>query len=315
MSLVTEFGKVAVLMGGPSSEREVSLMSGNAVVTALRSVGVDAVGFDPAQRSLLELPALGIRRVFIALHGRFGEDGTVQGALEILGIPYTGSGVAASALALDKYRTKLIWSALGIPTAPFVQMTDAESAPKVLSTLGAPVMVKPATEGSTIGIAKASTETELRAAFDAAFALDSNVVVESFVDGRELTVAVLGNRALPVIEIVAPEGNYDYQNKYFTDVVKYHCPADIPSAIAESIMRDTLRAFHALGCRGWARADVMMRADGSYAFLEINTSPGMTSHSLVPIAARAVGISFPELCVEILRGATTESNSKAAHVE
>ncbi len=308
-----EMGKVAVLMGGTSREREVSFMSGNAVLDALKSAGVNAFAFDPAADSLMTLPALGVNRVFIALHGRFGEDGTVQGALEVMGIPYTGSGVAASALALDKYRTKLIWKALGIPTAQFERIESLQSAPQVFAKFSGSVMVKPVTEGSSIGIVKASTCAEFLTAFESARKLDANVIAEAFVEGRELTVSILGERILPVIEIVAPKGNYDYQNKYFTDVVKYHCPAQIDPEVMQAMQRDTAKAFAALGCRGWGRADVMLRADGSYEFLEINTSPGMTGHSLVPIAARAVGITFPELCVDILQRATLDTRN--FHVE
>lgn len=313
--MTPSLGKVAVLMGGPSSEREVSLMSGAGVLAALKEVGVDAFAFDPAERSLLELPALGVARAFIALHGRFGEDGTVQGALEVMNIPYTGSGVLASALALDKYRTKLVWKSVGVPTAQFVQMQHANEAEQIMRQLGSPVMVKPATEGSTIGIVKAHDAAELARAFERARKLDHNVLVEAFIPGRELTVAVVGDRVLPVIEIVAPDGNYDYQNKYFTDVVRYECPAPIPESVSAAIQRDTMRAFHALGCRGWGRADVMLRPDGRYEFLEINTAPGMTGHSLVPMAARAVGLSYAQLCVEILTLATTDAQVRRAHVE
>jgi D-alanine-D-alanine ligase len=302
--------KVAVLMGGPSSEREVSFMSGRAVLAALQSRGLDCIAFDPAERSVMELKTLGITHAFIALHGRFGEDGTLQGALEVLGIPYTGSGVLASALALDKYRTKLVWKSCGIPTAAFEMMNDAETAAQVLARLGGVVMVKPVSEGSTIGMSKAVDVASLKAALAEAKKFDSNVMIEQFIEGRELTISVLGNQALPIIEIVAPEGNYDYQNKYFTDVVKYHCPAQIPAAQYEAIQRDTLRAFDALGCKGWGRADVMLSSSGEYYFLEINTSPGMTGHSLVPIAAKAIGMPFPELCEKILTTASLETGTR-----
>ncbi len=302
--------KVAVLMGGPSSEREVSFMSGRAVMSALQSSGVDCIAFDPAERSVLELPSLNITHAFNALHGRFGEDGTLQGALEVMRIPYTGSGVLASALALDKRRTKLIWKSCGIPTAAFEMMDDVETASDVLSRLGGMVMVKPVSEGSSIGMRKASNSDALKAAFIEAKRYDANVMVEAFIEGKELTVSVLGRRVLPIIEIVAPEGKYDYQNKYFTDEVKYHCPAALPPVLSGAIQRDTLRAFDALGCEGWGRADVMLSSKGEYFFLEVNTSPGMTGHSLVPIAARAVGMTFPELCMEILQGASLESGAR-----
>ncbi len=306
--------KVAVLMGGPSSEREVSFMSGRAVMTALQSRGFDCVAFDPAERSVMELPVLGITHAFIALHGRFGEDGTLQGALEVLGIPYTGSGVLASALALDKQRTKLVWKASGIPTAAFEMMEVGPNfddfAPQVLARLGGAVMVKPVTEGSSLGMSKATDVASLRTALATAKKYDANVLLEQFIAGRELTVAVLGRRVLPIIEIVAPEGKYDYQNKYFTDEVKYHCPAPIPLAQAQAIERDTLQAFDALGCKGWGRADVMLSPSGAYYFLEVNTSPGMTGHSLVPIAAKAIGMSFPELCEEILKSAALETGAR-----
>jgi D-alanine-D-alanine ligase len=290
-------------------------MSGRGVLAALKEADIDAFAFDPSQRSLLELNSLSVSRVFIALHGRFGEDGTVQGALEVMGIPYTGSGVLASALALDKYRTKLVWKSVGVPTAQFVQMRDASQANAIIEKLGAPVMVKPSTEGSTIGIVKAHTAAELATAFGKASVLDQNVVVEAFVAGRELTVSVLGDRVLPITEIIAPGGNYDYQNKYFTDDVKYVCPAQIDPAVAQAIQHDTRVAFDSLGCRGWGRADVMLRADGSYEFLEINTAPGMTTHSLVPIAGRAVGLAYSQLCVEILKLASTDAQARRQHVE
>ncbi len=309
---MSNFGKVAVLLGGPSNEREVSLMSGGAVLAALRERGVDAHAFDPAQRPLAELVRDKFQRVFIALHGRFGEDGTVQGALEVMGIPYTGSGVLASALALDKMRTKQIWRSVGVPTAAFFEMHSADDAAEVLKTLGAPVMVKPVREGSTLGITKASDEASLREAYRVAVQCDPIVMAESFIAGRELTVAVLDGRALPIIHIEAPDGNYDYQNKYFTNTVKKHCPAALKPGLTEAIQADTLKAFKALDCRGCARADVMLRDDGAYFFLEINTSPGMTDHSLVPIAAKQVGIAFPDLCVRILSLASCER--PAAHV-
>ena len=299
------FGKVAVLLGGPSAEREVSLMSGTAVVGALRDRGVDAHPFDPAERDVWELRRDGYARVFNALHGRFGEDGTVQGALETLGVPYTGSGVMASALAMDKWRTKLVWIASGIPTPRF-RVVDATTDPmQVVAELGLPLIVKPAREGSTIGITKVSTVDgdELRLAITEAARHDRLVLAEEFVEGRELTASILNDRALPLIRIEAPGGNYDYEHKYFSDETKYHCPAGLPDAVEHAIRAQSLAAFRILGANGWGRLDLILRGDGTFSFLEVNTSPGMTGHSLVPMAAKQAGTSFAELCVEILRGA------------
>ena len=296
------FGKVAVLLGGPSSEREVSLMSGNAVLAALRERGVDAHPFDPAERDLWELKRDGFDRAFIALHGRFGEDGTVQGALETLKIPYTGSGVMASALAMDKWRTKLVWQAAGIPT-PRYRVVDARTDwMGLVAALGLPLIVKPAREGSTIGITKVAKvdHDELAVAYAEAARHDALVLVEEFVAGRELTASIVNGRALPLIRIEAPQGNYDYHNKYFSDETKYHCPAGLPDAQEQEIRATCLSAFAVVGCSGWGRLDLILRADGSYSLLEVNTSPGMTGHSLVPMAARQAGIAFPDLCVEIL---------------
>jgi len=295
-----KLGKVAVLMGGNSAERKISLLSGNGVLAALLEKGVDAHAFDPSEQSLFDLPTQNFDRVFIALHGRFGEDGTVQGVLEALNIPYTGSGVMASALAMDKWRTKLIWQAAGIPTPKYVVLTPETDFNRVISELGLPLIVKPAHEGSSIGVTKVSLPHELAAAFQLAFTLDPSVIAEEFIVGSELTATVVGDDALPLVRIEAPEGKYDYENKYFTDDVKYHCPSGLPAALEDEIKRVSLQAFHVLGATGWGRADVMLDAYGRYSFLELNTSPGMTSHSLVPIAARAVGISYPELCVRIL---------------
>jgi D-alanine-D-alanine ligase len=300
-----EFGKVAVLLGGPSAEREISLLSGNAVLKALRERGVDAHPFDPAERNLLELAHEGFARVFIALHGRFGEDGTVQGALETLRIPYTGSGVMASALAMDKWRTKLVWLASGIPT-PRYRVVDAKTDwPRIVAELGLPLIVKPAREGSTIGITKVSTvdHDEMWLAFEVAARHDPLVLVEEFVSGTELTASIVGRRALPLIRIEAPQGNYDYHNKYFSDETKYFCPSGLPAAKESEIRAQALAAFDVVGCTGWGRLDLMLRADGTFTFLEVNTSPGMTGHSLVPMAAKQAGTAFPDLCVEILRGA------------
>jgi D-alanine-D-alanine ligase len=302
---MTDFGKVAVLLGGPSAEREISLLSGNAVVKALRERGVDAHPFDPAQRNLFELVGDGYTRVFIALHGRFGEDGTVQGALETLKIPYTGSGVMASALAMDKWRTKLVWLASGIPTPRYRVVDAGTDWMKLVAELGLPLIVKPSREGSTIGITKVTAvdHDELRLAFDAAAVHDRLVLVEEFVAGVELTASIVNGRALPLIRIEAPQGNYDYHNKYFSDDTKYFCPSGIPEAKEREIRAQSLAAFDVVGCSGWGRLDLILRDDGTYSFLEVNTSPGMTGHSLVPMAARQAGTSFADLCVEILEGA------------
>jgi D-alanine-D-alanine ligase len=301
---MSEFGKVAVLMGGPSAEREISLLSGNAVLAALRGEGVDAHAFDPAERDLWALRSEGFARAFIALHGRFGEDGTVQGALEVLGIPYTGSGVMASALAMDKWRTKLVWQASGIPTPRYRVVDERTDWDGVIAELGLPLIVKPAREGSTIGLTKVTTDA---AALAQAYALaarhDPLVLAEAFVAGVELTASIVAGRALPLIRIEAPQGNYDYHNKYFSDETRYFCPSGIAEAKEQAIRDVSLAAFDLVGCTGWGRLDLILRADGSYSFLEVNTSPGMTGHSLVPMAARQAGMSFGALCVEILRGA------------
>jgi D-alanine-D-alanine ligase len=302
---VSEFGKVAVLMGGPSAEREISLLSGNAVLAALRGEGVDAHAFDPAERNLWSLKAENFARVFITLHGRFGEDGTVQGALEVLGIPYTGSGVAASALAMDKWRTKLVWLASGIPT-PRYRVVDARTDwAGVIAELGLPLIVKPAREGSTIGLTKvgAADGDALAKAWAVAARHDPLVLVEEFVAGVELTASIVDGRALPLIRIEAPQGNYDYQNKYFSDETRYYCPSGLPEAKEREIRDASLAAFDVVGCTGWGRLDLILQADGSFRFLEVNTSPGMTGHSLVPMAAREAGMTFGALCVRILRGA------------
>jgi D-alanine-D-alanine ligase len=310
-----DFGKVAVLLGGTSSEREISLMSGTAVLEGLRSRGVDAHAFDPAELPLMELQHEKFNRAFIALHGRFGEDGTVQGALEIMGIPYTGSGVMASALSLDKWRTKLIWQACGIPTPRYLLLDVNNDWNRVAQTLGLPLIVKPAHEGSTIGLTRVQTVADLPAAYALAARYDKLVLAEEFIKGQELTAAVLGDVALPLVRIEAPEGNYDYQNKYFTDHTKYHCPAGIRANTEDEIKAFTLQAFKVLGCHGWGRADMMLRADGRFSFLEINTSPGMTNHSLVPMAAREAGLAFPDLVVRILElVAPLHANSPGANL-
>ncbi|WP_296491641.1 D-alanine--D-alanine ligase [Rhodoferax sp.] len=303
--------KVAVLMGGASAEREVSLMSGSGVLQALQSLGVNAARFDPAERDLLDLKKDGFTRCFIALHGRFGEDGTVQGALELLGIPYTGPGVMASSIAIDKLMTKHIWRADGLPTPAWRKVDSAEATRAAMAELGCPMIVKPAREGSTLGLTKVSAVDQCAAAFVLAASMHDEVLCEQFIAGDEVTIAVLGSgaqaRALPVIRIVAPEGNYDYQNKYFTNTTQYLVPCGLPEGEEANIQQLVLKAFRSLGCRGWARADVMIDAATRQPYLlEINTSPGMTSHSLVPMAAKAAGISYPELCLQVLQSASRD---------
>ncbi len=311
----SEFGKTGVLYGGRSAEREVSLMSGKGVLEALRSKGIDAHGFDTGQRSLAELAAEKFDRVFIALHGRYGEDGSMQGALEQLGIPYTGSGVMASAIAMDKVMSKRIWVAHGLPTPRFAVFDAHATAPAALretaAEFGLPLMLKAPHEGSTIGISKVNGADELDAGFALCARYDEAVLAEEFISGRELTVPVIGKgrnaRALPIVEIRAPQGNYDYQNKYFSDDTKYLCPAPLDAQLTQHIQDLAVRAFNALGCAGWGRVDFMLRQDDDAPFLlELNSSPGMTGHSLVPMSARASGLAYEDLCVEILRSASLE---------
>jgi D-alanine-D-alanine ligase len=310
-------GKVAVLMGGVSSERDISLMSGNGVLKALLSQGVDAHAFDPALRDLSELKRDGFSRCFIALHGRFGEDGTVQGALELMGIPYTGSGVMASAIAIDKVMTKRIWLSENIPTPRYNLLRRAELTPAriaaVPTDLGLPLIVKPAREGSSIGVTKVQSASEMAAAVEQAGQLDADILCEQFIAGDEVTCPVLGSGddayALPVIRIQAPEGKYDYQNKYFTDDTQYLVPCGLPAGEEAAIQRIVLDAYKVLGCRGWARVDVMIEAITRQPYLlEINTSPGMTGHSLVPMSARAAGISYEALCVRLLETAELDTS-------
>jgi D-alanine-D-alanine ligase len=296
----TDFGKVAVLFGGKSAEREVSLMSGKNVLAALCNAGVDAHAFDPADREIFELKRDGFQRVFIALHGRYGEDGTVQGALELMGIPYTGSGVMASALCMDKVRTKMVWIACGLPT-PRYRVIDGGCNWNVLAReLGLPLIVKPAREGSTIGLTKVTAASQLAGAYALAARHDSLVLAEEFARGQELTAAFLGDQPLPLIRIEAPQGNYDYLHKYFSDETRYFCPCGLPEPEERAIRALVMRAAQALGCSGWGRADLIRRPDGSVSLLEMNTSPGMTGHSLVPMAARQAGISFEQLVLRIL---------------
>jgi D-alanine-D-alanine ligase len=295
-----DFGKVAVLMGGRSAEREISLMSGSAVLAALKRRGVDAHAFDPAEQPLENLRAQGFDRAHIALHGRFGEDGTVQGALELLGVPYTGSGVMASALAMDKWRTKLIWLAVGISTPRHRMLGRDSDWQAVVKELGLPLVVKPTHEGSTIGLSKVAAAADLPAAYAFAARHDSDVIAEEFIDGEELTAAIIRDTALPLVRIEAPSGLYDYQAKYFSDATRYFCPSGLAAEAERAIQEQALKAYQVIGCQGWGRVDVMLAKNGTPYFLEVNTSPGMTSHSLVPMAARQAGIEFDELVVRIL---------------
>jgi len=313
-------GKVAVLMGGRSAEREVSLMSGSGVLKALQASGVDAQAFDPAERDLGELKKEGFDRCFIALHGRYGEDGTVQGALELLGVPYTGSGVMASSIAMDKTMTKRVWLAEGLPTPRYVlvkrQQLGQVQGDELVRALGLPMIIKPAREGSSIGVTKVTEVAQIAAALQQAAACDADILCEQCIVGDEVTCPVLGEgdaaRALPVIRIVAPQGNYDYQNKYFTDDTQYLVPCGLPAGEEVAIQALVVKAYQVLGCRGWGRIDVMIDAATRQPyFLEINTSPGMTGHSLVPMSARADGMSYEQLCLHLLQGATLDNPVEA----
>jgi D-alanine-D-alanine ligase len=290
-------------MGGRSAEREISLKSGTMVLDALKKGGVDAHAFDPRDSGLDELKARRFDRAFIALHGRFGEDGTVQGALEYLGIPYTGSGVMASAIAMDKWRTKLLWQAAGMPTPRWELMTAHTDFVALAARLGLPLMVKPAREGSSIGMSKVTSVEKLAPAYELAARHDDVVIAESFVEGAELTAAILGDEALPLIQLETPREFYDYEAKYFAADTRYICPSGLADATERSVQQSALEAFRLLGCSGWGRVDAMLARDGKTYLLEVNTIPGMTDHSLVPMAARARGISFEQLVVRILETA------------
>ncbi len=294
------FGKVAVLFGGRSAEREVSLKSGAAVLAALQRSGVDAHAFDPALRELQALRDEGFDRAFIALHGRFGEDGTVQGALELLGIPYTGSGVLASALAMDKWRSKLVWQAAGLPIPDYELLDENSDFAAVAARLGLPLFVKPANEGSSVGVSKVKRAEDLRAAYQAAAKHDKLVLAERFIGGGEFTASIVGNQALPVIKIEPANEFYDYEAKYLRDDTRYRCPCGLAPEQEAEMQRLALRGFALLGGRGWGRVDFLMDEAGRPYLLEINTSPGMTDHSLVPMAARQAGISFEQLVVKVL---------------
>ena len=322
---VKALGKVAVLMGGRSAEREISLRSGNGVLQALRSQGVDAHSFDPAERELAELRHEGFDRCFVALHGRYGEDGTVQGALELLGIPYTGSGVMASSVGMDKVMTKRIWLHENLPTPRYLQrparaLRDPQAqqalAEQAVAELGLPMIVKAPHEGSSIGVYKVHDLAETLEAIRQVAAIDNAVLCENLIVGEELTCPILGTgdqaRALPMVRIVAPGGDYNYEQKYFTDEVQYQCPSGLPAELEALIQKEALEAYLALGCRGWGRVDVMLRAEDQQPFLlEINTSPGMTDHSLVPMSARVSGIDYPQLCLLLLAWASLENQPAA----
>jgi D-alanine-D-alanine ligase len=294
------FGKVAVLLGGKSAEREVSLKSGGMVLAALRKKGVEAHPFDPKEKDVEDLVKERFARVFITLHGRFGEDGTVQGVLEWLGIPYTGSGVLASALAMDKVRTKRLWAAEGLPTAPYEVLGKDSDLKAVAKRLGLPLFVKPASEGSSVGMSKVRAAGGLDEAYALAVNYDPVVIAEKFIDGPELTVAIVGERVLPIIRIETPREFYDYEAKYIANDTRYLIPCGVPEKKEKELQALCLKAFRALGCRGWGRVDLMLDKRGRPFLLEVNTSPGMTDHSLVPMAARAVGLSYEDLCVKIL---------------
>jgi D-alanine-D-alanine ligase len=307
-----DLGKVVVLFGGRSAEREVSLKSGSMVLAALKRNGVDAHGFDPAERSMVELAQGGFDRAVISLHGRFGEDGTIQGVLEWLNIPYTGSGVTASALAMDKILTKAAWISQGLATPDYVRLEPGFDVNGVVQRLGLPLIVKPAQEGSTLGLTKVKTADQLQAAFELAYKYDPNVLAEKFVSGQELTVPVMGEgagaHALPVIRIQAPDGNYDYHNKYIGNDTKYFCPSGLDAAFEAEVKALCVKAYQVLGCAGWGRADVLVDESGKPWLLEMNTSPGMTDHSLVPMSARASGVEYDDLVMQIAASARLKAS-------
>ena len=298
-------GKVGVLLGGRSGEREISLLSGNGVLEALREKGVDAHAFDTGLRNLTELATAHFDRVFIALHGRFGEDGTIQGLLELLNLPYTGSGVLASALAIDKIATKRIWMSSGLATPQFELLSATSDWSAVVQNLGLPLIVKPAHEGSSLGLTKVQALEQLPDAYDLALSLDKKVMAESCIIGPELTCPLVGEgeaaEALPVIQIIPPNANYDFHNKYFSNETQYLCPTELDEKLNQAVQRLALDAYRVLGCKTWGRADIMIdeRTRQPY-LLEMNTSPGMTSHSLVPMAAKAAGVSYGVLVLWIL---------------
>ena len=298
------FGKVAVLFGGTSAEREVSLNSGSRVLAALLGQGIDAHAFDPAEQPLDALK--GYDRAFIALHGRHGEDGTIQGALEVMHIPYTGSGVLASALAMDKFRTKLMWQAAGLPIPEYALLNADSDFADIEEELGLPLFVKPAREGSSIGVTKVKTPGALKAAYEEAARHDPLVIAEKGVMGGEYTVGIVGDLVLPIIKIVPATEWYDYEAKYNRDDTQYLCPCGLPEAKEMQIRAQALEAFRMLGGRGWGRVDFLMDEDGNHYFLEVNTAPGMTDHSLVPMGARAAGMDYPALVRRVLELAAND---------
>ncbi|NTV69233.1 MAG: D-alanine--D-alanine ligase [Azonexaceae bacterium] len=301
---MSDFGKVAVLFGGTSAEREVSLNSGSRVLAALQGQGIDAHAFDPASQPLDALK--GYDRAFIALHGRHGEDGTIQGALEVMHIPYTGSGVLASALAMDKFRTKLMWQAAGLPIPEYALLTADSDFADIEEELGLPLFVKPVHEGSSIGITKVKERGALKAAYEIAAKLDPLVIAEKGVLGGEYTVGIIGDEAMPIIKIEPATEWYDYEAKYNRDDTKYLCPCGLPEAKEMQIRKGALEAFRVLGGRGWGRVDFLMDEEGNHYFLEVNTAPGMTDHSLVPMAARVSGLEYPALVRRVLEMAAND---------
>ena len=300
---ISQFGRVGVLYGGTSSEREISLMSGEAIYAALKKVGVNVVAIDVQTDILLQLNQHSLDYVFIALHGPGGEDGTLQGALEYLQLPYTGSGVLASALAMDKQRCKQLWQGIGLPTCDFFILSEETDWHSVLASLGGKAMVKPACEGSSIGMSRVENVDQLKNAWQHAASFDSVVIAEPLLEGEEYTVAILANQALPSIRIRSEEVFYDYQAKYFSDETSYFCPSGLSEQRETEIRKLSLDAFNSLGCSGWGRVDLMVDSQGAFQLLEVNTVPGMTSHSLVPMAAIASGIEFDQLVMQILKGA------------
>ena len=313
MTKEQSFGKVAVLYGGKSAEREVSIMSGQGVCQALINKGVDAHLFDTGANNLCDLANQGFDAAFIALHGRYGEDGTIQGALELMQIPYTGSGPMASSLSMDKQMTKKIWHFEGLPTPLSVPISHETNFDELVQKLGLPLIIKPAREGSTIGITKVETIEQLKPACELALDYDNNAMAEKFIKGRELTVPLIGSgknaKALPIIEIIAPGGNYDYEHKYISNDTQYICPAELNAELSAEIQEIALQSYLSLECDGWARADVMLDENNKPWLLEINTSPGMTSHSLVPMSAKAAGMDYESLCLEILKLASCKVNA------
>lgn len=296
-----DFGKVAVLMGGDSNERAVSLLSGEAVLHALKHLEIDAEAFDPSSRDINEIQSY--NRVFIALHGRGGEDGSMQAFLKSKNIAYTGSDSLSSAIGMDKLKTKLLWRSLNISTPDFLQVTEKTSYEEIMSAIGVPFFIKPSNEGSSIGIDKIKNEKQYQDAFLKTSKIDANVIVEKFVDGEEFTVAIVNDKTLPVIKIKPSNEFYDYQAKYIKDDTQYICPSGIEKQKEVSISKEALQAFKIIGCSSWGRVDFMMDKQGRHYFIEVNTSPGMTSHSLVPMAAKEVGINFDQLVLEILKTA------------